>query len=146
METINLQNKTKALLGQIENYWFENDNIGLEKTLFHRINIPLTPFNSGLEYESQPVETEFVIEWLELNLKTPEELDNLKITSKLYNGLEASIYLGYAHNPCEIKKLNLIKIAPDFYKIEGEILIDFEFEGVAKNESFLFDTEVKFKR
>jgi hypothetical protein len=53
MKKIELQQKTTAKKGKIEFYYFENENIGLKKTLFHRIYIPLEPFDSGLEYESQ---------------------------------------------------------------------------------------------
>ena len=49
MDKIQLQNKTKALDGTIEAYWFENENIGLKNTLFHRLTIPLVAFDSGLD-------------------------------------------------------------------------------------------------
>ena len=42
METINLQNKTKALNGNIEAYWFENKNFDLEKLSFTEL-----PFHSN---------------------------------------------------------------------------------------------------
>jgi hypothetical protein len=77
MDKINLQNKTYTKNGTIEPYWFENEIIGLKRTLFHRINIPLDSFNSGLEYEKQPVETAIIIEWLQLNV---ENIDNLECT------------------------------------------------------------------
>lgn len=48
---ISLQHKTKPKNGKGEIYWFENEHIGLKRTLFHRFNIPLIPFDSGLEYE-----------------------------------------------------------------------------------------------
>ena len=35
---IDLQQKTAALQGSIEHYWFENETTGLKKTLFHRIS------------------------------------------------------------------------------------------------------------
>ena len=47
MEKINLQDKTKPKTGKGEIYWFENENIGLEKTLFHRFYIPLIEFLRG---------------------------------------------------------------------------------------------------
>lgn len=53
MDTINLQQKTRAKKGIVEPYWFENDTIGLPRTLFYRITIPLQAFDSGLEYEEQ---------------------------------------------------------------------------------------------
>jgi hypothetical protein len=144
MDKINLQNKAKAKKGTAEMYWFENDFVGLKKTLFHRITIPLTSFNSGLEYESQPVKTEIVFDWLVLNLVNPNDLNSLEISSRKYEQLEASVYIGGAHNICDVNRLN-IKIKKDnTYFIEGELLIVFEHEGVAENEVFTFQTTIKF--
>ena len=149
MENINIQKKTSAERGKIELYWFENENIELKKTLFHRIYIPLKPFNSGLDYESQPVDTVIVIEWLNLNLDIPTELDGLNIKSSKEDETEISIYIGSAHNPCDIKKMNLKKIEDNVYQVDCELFIEFEYENVAQNEEFSFvtqlelDTEIK---
>jgi hypothetical protein len=145
MDKINLQNKAKAKRGTAEMYWFENDFVGLKKTLFHRIIIPLTAFDSGLDYESQPVKTKIFIEWLVLNLADPNDLDGLEISSRKYEKMEASVYIGGAHNICDVNRLN-IKINKDnIYFIEGELMIVFEHEGVAENEVFTFKTTIEFK-
>jgi hypothetical protein len=144
MDKIDLQSKAKAKRGTAEMYWFENEFTGLKRTLFHRIKIPLTAFNSGLEYESQPVKTEIVFEWLILNLNDPSDLDGLTISSKKHKTLEASVYIGGAHNWCDVINLNIKKKKGDTYAIDGELLIEFENEGVAKNEIFKFRTTFKF--
>lgn len=144
MGKISLQNKANPLKGTVESYWFENENTGLKKTLFHSITIPLTPFDPGLDYEEQPEETEISIEWLSLNLNDPKNLDNLLITSKLYKGVEASIYVGSAHNPCEIKSMKINRVGDDSYSVEGELFIHFEHEGVGKNERYIFNTIVDY--
>ncbi len=143
--TVELQNKTQAEKGTVEKYWFENENIGLKKTLFHRIIIPLKPFNSGIEYESQPIETDLIIEWLNLNLTNPDELDGITIKTDKDSEAEASIYIGNAHNPVDIMELTLNKIDERKYRIIGKIMIDFEHEMVAKNEIFEFKTTAEFK-
>ncbi|MGB0177068.1 MAG: hypothetical protein ACPF9D_07875 [Owenweeksia sp.] len=140
MNTINLQSKTQAERGTVEKYWFENENIGLKRTLFHRVYIPLKPFNSGLDHDAQPVETEIVIEWLNLQLPDPDDLDNLDLSKIKDDQTEVSLYLGGAHNPCEILKMNWAKTADHSYLVSCELLIDLEYEGVAKNESFRFET------
>jgi hypothetical protein len=144
MEKINLQQKAKAKRGHAEMYWFENEFVGLKKTLFHRITIPLTPFDSGLEYESQPVKTEIVIDWLVLNLADPADLDSLIISKERYEKMEASVYIGGAHNWCDVNKLTINRKKDTIYSLEGELFIDFENEGVAQNEAFSFQTTVKF--
>lgn len=142
---IDLQNKTKTLSGTVEKYWFKNESIGLKKTLFHKINIPLKSFNSGISYEPQPVETSLVIEWLNLNLEKPDKLNGVNVMSDKYSSFDASVYIGNTHNPFDIKKLAFEKIDDNTYKIVGELMIDFEHEMVAKNEDFSFQTIVEFK-
>ncbi|MEM1119519.1 MAG: hypothetical protein AAGJ18_03680 [Bacteroidota bacterium] len=146
MKKINLQDKTTAKLGKIEMYYFENENIGLEKTLFHRIYIPLTPFDSGLDYESQPVETEILIEWLDLELKNPTNLDGLMLTSNSKDDTEISIYVGSTHNPCDIKSMVLRKTGEDQFEINCNLLVDFEYEEVAPREVFNFKTTLILER
>ncbi|MFD2915481.1 hypothetical protein ACFS29_07525 [Psychroserpens luteus] len=143
---VDLQNKTQAEKGTVEKYWFENENIGLKKTLFHRISIPLKPFDSGIEYESQPVETIMIIEWMNLNLSNPDDLDGISIQTDKDSETEASIYVGNAHNPFDIFNLTLNKIDEINYRATGKIMVDFEHEMVAKNETFEFDTTIEFKK
>ncbi len=142
MIKIDLQSKTEAQKGKIEIYWFENEFIDLKKTLFHRMYIPLKPFYSGLARDPQPLETEIVIDWLDLKLENPTELDNFTLSSSTQNNTEVSIYLGNAHNPCDIKRLILTKIGLNTYKIECQLFVDFFYENVALNEDFYFTTEL----
>jgi hypothetical protein len=144
MDRINLQDKTKAEVGKIEKYWFENLRIGLQKTLFHRIVIPLSPFDSGLSYVAQPEKTELVFEWYNLSLSDPNVLNALDLSHSNYPDAESSVYIGSAHNLCNVKSLKLSKIKGQRYRIVGELDIDFETEGVAQNESFHFDTVAEF--
>lgn len=143
MIEINLENKAECLKGKIEHYWFENPHIGLSKTQFHRIEIPLTPFDSGLEYDDQPLETVIMIEWLKLELTDPMDLNGVIISHDKFPDTECTIYIGCAHNPCDIRSLTLEQINANILAISGIIDIDFEHEGVAKNESFTFKTEIE---
>jgi len=142
MNEINLQEKTFANIGSIEMYWFENKNIGLEKTLYHRIYIPLKAFDSGIKHEIQPIKTEIIIEWLRLNLKNPVDLNGIKLTSKLKDDVEVSIYIGSAHNLCEIIFFELKQIENNIFEVKGKLDVFFEFEKVAKNEKFEFNTQL----
>lgn len=137
---IDLQNKTEALPARIESYWFENDNIGLKNTLFNRVYIPLKPFDSGLDYEDQPVETEIVLEWYKLELADPAKLDGLDLNHDNYADAEGSVYIGGAHNWCNVKQLSLEITNSGSYTMAGKILVEFEGEGVAENELFSFVT------
>ncbi len=143
MDKIQLQNKTKALKGRVEAYWFENENIGLKNTLFQRITIPLAAFDSGLNYEEQLVNTEMVLDWYELGLSEPEQLDGLNLSHELFPEAEGSVYIGNAHNWCDVKKLNVSKNADGSYAAIGEVSVEFENEGVGENELFSFQTDLE---
>ena len=144
MDVIGLQSKTKAKEGTIEYYWFENENVGLKNTLFHRITIPLEPFDSGLDYVEQPEDTLLMIEWINLGLKDPSLLAGVEITSEAKKDTEATIYIGAAHNWANIHSLHLKEIAPNKYEINGKITVEFENEMVANNEYFEFTTTAVF--
>lgn len=146
MNNIQLQSKTKALKGRIEAYWFENENIGLKNTLFHRITIPLAAFDSGLDYEEQPVNTEMVLDWYELGLSNPDQLDGLNLSHELFPEAEGSVYIGNAHNWCDVKKLNVTQNTDGGYVAIGEISVEFENEGVGKNELFSFQADLEFSK
>jgi len=145
MQTINLESKTNALPGEIESYWFENESVGLKNTLFHRITIPLSPFDSGLEYEQQPVETAIVFDWYKLNLKCPEDLDGLNLRHDTFTDAEASVYIGCSHNWCHVKSLEISLLSGGEFRIKGNLIVEFENEGVAKNEPFCFETTAIFR-
>lgn len=146
MHKIGLKEKTIALRGEIESYWFDNENINLKKTLFHKITIPLKPFDSGLDYVDQPEKTEFIFDWYKLNIKNFEEIESLNLSSRNYPSSEASIYIGSVHNWCEVEYLKFKSIGNNRFEIKGKIKIDFEIESLAKNEMFSFQTEALLKR
>lgn len=143
MIEINLQNKAECLKGKIEHYWFENPHIGLSKTQFHRIEIPLTPFESELEYDDQPLETVIMIDWLKLGLVDPLNLDGVTINHDKFPDVECTIYVGCSHTPCDIRSMKLEQVSANVLTISGTIDIDFEHEGVAQNESFSFNTKIE---
>ncbi|MGQ0801440.1 MAG: hypothetical protein ACT4NL_15185 [Pseudomarimonas sp.] len=132
---MNLQAKARPLLGRIEHYWFENEHIGLKKTRFHRIEIPFEPFDSGLSYVSQPEATSLVVEWLVLDIEDPGRLTGVEVTSESAPEMEASIYLGSAHNGFRIDNLSISPEGTDFL-VTCHGMVEFENEGVARNESF----------
>jgi hypothetical protein len=144
MEIIDLQNKTKTLIAEIQTYWFENKSIGLRNTLFHKITIPLDDFDSGLTYVEQPEKTEIVFDWYDLKLDDPLNLNGLDLSSLNYPEAEASVYIGSVHNCCIIKKLFFELIKNNEYKVVGELVIEFENEGVGQNEIFNFNATAIF--
>ena len=143
MDTINLQQKTRPLAGRVEYYWFENENIGLERTRFHRVVIPFEPFDSGLDYVEQPESTELAVDWAELGLSDPSDLDGVDLSMEKLDGVEASIYLGHAHNWAHLKEFKLSKVDEGLH-VHCVAVIEFETEGVASNESLEFDATVTY--
>jgi len=145
LDVIDLQSKAIPKRGKIEAYWFENENIGLPRTLFHRLYLPFEPMDTGLEYVGQPQTTEICYEWLTLGLEDQSALDGLNLSSVNYPDAEASIYVGAAHNPIEFDKFSMQAIKPRLFKITAEMTVLFEFEGVACNERFSLETEASFE-
>jgi hypothetical protein len=142
--TINLQVKTRPLVGYIEHYWFENEHIGLTRTRFHRVVIPFEPFDSGLEYIAQPESTELVVEWAKLNLEDPSVLDGVDLSMNKIEGIEAAIYLGAAHNWTHLERFWLTKAGGGF-NVSCVAIIEFENEGVGKNEMLEFETNAVYR-
>jgi hypothetical protein len=140
MKRIDLQSKTRAETGDFSCYWFENESVGLPRTKFCRFEIPLEPFDSGLDYEQQPVKTEILIEWLPLDVSSTQELDGLIVSSESHPSLEGSIYLGAVHNWCDVKSLRLKRIDDGEIEVAGEVFVELQNEGVAPNETFSFAT------
>jgi len=146
MDRINLQAKTVALEGRIESYWFENKYIDLPLTLFHRIYIPLKEFDSGLDWEEQPLSTQIVFEWYDLKLVEPEMLDGLNLSSKNYPSAEATVYVGSAHNWCDVISLQVKEEQLNHFWMSGSLDINFENEGVAMNEKYSFETTAVYSK
>lgn len=144
MDVIDLQSKAVPKQGKIEAYWFENEHVGLPRTLFHRLYLPFEPMDTGLEYVGQPESTEICYEWLALGLKDPSALDGKNLNSANYPDAEASIYAGAAHNPIEFDQFSLQETDSGLFKIVADMTVLFEFEGVARNERFALETEASF--
>lgn len=145
MDVIDLQSKAVPKRGKIEAYWFENEYVGLARTLFHRIYLPFEPMDTGLEYVGQPEATEICYEWLTLGLEDQSALDGMDLSSKNYPEAEASICIGAAHNPIEFDQFTLKEVEPGLFKIAAKMTVLIEFEGVARNELFSLDTDARFK-
>ena len=144
MDVIDLQSKAVPKRGKIEAYWFENENIGLPRTLFHRVYLPFEPMDTGLDYVGQPESTEICYEWHTLGLENQSALDGMNLNSANCPDAEASIYVGAAHNPIEFDRFSLKEKEAGLFKIVAEMTILFEFEGVARNERFSLETEAIF--
>lgn len=141
---IELQRKTQVEKGVIESYWFENKSTGFPKTLLHRITLFLKAFDSGIDYEDQPVRTEIILEWYNLGLSDPSELHGLNLSHANYPDAEGSVYLGYRHNYCDVIAFNILKNIDGGFDIAGKISIEFENEEVGENEEFTFQTRGEF--
>lgn len=132
--------------GKIQIFWFENRGIGLERTLFHRVTIPLEPFDSGLRDEPEIEETEIVFDFMKLGLPDPFRMDGLVLTIPGEDDLEASVYVGSSHNPIDVERLGFRAVGPDLYEISADVIIRFEFENVAPDETFSLRATANFDR
>jgi len=130
--------------GTMNGFIFANPNIGLAPTLFYTIRIPLRPFDSGIDYEDQPVETEFSLEWLVLPVRDWRELSN-KSFDLSSDEQDCSIYLGCAHNPVEIRSLRFNRTGSLLLQAQCTLFCDFEFEGVGKSATLEVTVDLAFE-
>ena len=134
MHLIDLQNRATPREGTIGFYWFENEHIGLKRTRFHRVQVEFEPFDTGCDYIQQPESPQLTVEWIELDIEDPGSLAGVDIYSKSQKSMEASIYIGAAHNPIDVKRMHFKEIETDRYQVQATMTVDFEFEVVAANE------------
>ena len=144
MTIIPLQELTKRLDAQVESYWFENEDNGLKNTQYHRISIPLSPFNSGLSYMQQPENTRITVEWIDLRLDNPADLGGIVLKSETHPQMEASIYLGLAHNWIEVNSISIAALNDQTYSIDFKLLVDLETEGVGQNTEYSGSTRMSY--
>jgi hypothetical protein len=123
---------------------FANSFIGLEPTLFYDIDIPLGPFDSGLSWEPQPLETEFRLYFLELSARDWRQLDGRSFTLSDEQS-DCSIYLGNVHNPVEVRLLEFTRSGPITFQIHAKLMCDFEEASVGKNVEVTLVTEVDYR-
>jgi len=129
--------------GQMQAHLFQNLHIGLAPTLFYNIMIPLEPFDSGLEWEEQPVHTEFRLEFVRLPTKDWRNLDG-KSFEVAQDDADGSIYLGTAHNPVDIRRIQFTRLSETTLQINCSLFCDFESEMIADSVLVELTTEVKF--
>jgi hypothetical protein len=130
-------------IGTIGSRIFENRSIKIGPLLLYDLIIPLEPFDSGLNSEENPVETNINLEYLELPVQDWRHLDGQSF--KLDKGETcAAIYLGGAHNPVTIEKLQFKRLNHIDFHINCELYCDFKSQGVGKNGAVNFETDVKF--
>jgi hypothetical protein len=146
MQQIDLQTNTHALPGTVEAYWYKGENPEDERTLFHRITIPLQEFNCDIANKRQPVSTEIVFDWYELGLGDIYDLHGQNLRLEDYAESEAFILIGDTHHWCEVKQLAFEKSGKDSFIVTGELVIEFENAEFAQNETFNFKTTVNVLR
>ena len=98
--------------------------------------------NVDLQNRTEAEKTAILLDWYELKL-CDSQLDGLNLSHSLYPEAEGSIYLGGAHNWCDVKQLTFSKQGDSFYRVTGELIIEFVNEGIAQNEAFSFSTLLK---
>ena len=85
-----------------------------------------------------------MVEWINLGLPDPSTLDGLKISMGRTPTFEASIYIGGAHNWYHIERLTLARVA-DHYVVTSIGVVEFENEGIARNERFELQAEAVYR-
>ena len=140
---VDLARKARPERATISYYWFENPYAGIERTRFHRIRVPFEPFDTGCEGMRQPEQVSLVVDWLDLPIEEPGDLDCIVITKAWPKSTEATIYLGGEHSWVWISALS-IRATPDGFALDMECMVDFEGDAVAESEDFAFTASADY--
>ena len=108
---------------------FENENIGLDPTLFFDILIPLQPF----QFKGEDVSTSVSLEFIQLSIVA----DWREIAGQSYDFpvdpeegcIDGSLYLEDAHNPADATRIAFGTIESGRISCRVEITFDFTCEG-----------------
>ena len=134
----------RAKRGAMQAQITQNRLIGLAPTLFYTITIPLEPFDSGFEWDEQPLHTAFRLDFIELPVKDWRTLAG-RIFAVPPDKSDGSIYVGTAHNPVDIRHLAFTRRSGTVLHIHCILFCDFEAEMLADNTLVELRTEVEFK-
>ena len=114
---------------------------------YFTLEIPLEPFDTGLDYVSQPESPTFILENNELPVKTIAEIDGK--TFNVDKGppmIDGSVYIGSAHNPADLKTISFRRVNTDTFEITVTIHCQFDYERVGQNEMVILSTVAKVKK
>ena len=108
---------------------FENENIGLEPTLFFDIQIPLQPF----QFKGEEVDTSVALYFIRI----PVEHDWREIAGQTYDFpvnpadgyIDGSVYLDHAHNPADATRLAFGQLETGQISCKVRITFEFTYEG-----------------
>jgi hypothetical protein len=84
------------------------------------------------------------VEWINLGLSDPAALDGVEISTGQTPDVEASIYLGAAHNCYQIEKLTLTREGSHYQVVSGGV-VEFAREGVGNDERFAFEATAVYR-
>lgn len=134
----------RAQPGRMRARLFQDPQLGPGPALYYDITIPLEPFDSGLDWEEQPVRTEFSLEFLKLPVEDWRDLHERSF-ELAQDEADASIYLGGAHNPVEVRRIHFTRVGETALQIDCTLFCDFEAEMVAESLALELTTEVEFE-
>ena len=131
MHQINIQQKAVIVEAILEN------KQNAEGKINTRLIIPLTPFISGVRFEAEPVVTEIIFDAIPLDLKALQGQD-VHLSTVTMPDLVGSIFLGDYDNVVEATYLKFSKQSDQGVQLLGELVLNFEIAGIAKNEILAF--------
>jgi len=119
------------MAGRLTARVFSNPHVGLPATLFFDIEIPLRPFEFDGALQTTAVRLDFirfpVSDWRQF-----EDREFRFPVSPRPGYIDGSVYLGEAHNPCDVTRIRFGPLAGRTLQAELDLRFDFEYEGPAE--------------
>jgi hypothetical protein len=119
------------LAGRLTARVFANPRAGFLATLLFDIEIPLQPFEFGGELQKTAVRLDFI----ELPVSDWRQLQNREFRFPVNpqpGYIDGSVYLGHAHNPCDVTRIRFGPVAGRSLQAELDVRFNFEYEGPAE--------------
>ena len=114
--------------GTLKAHVFKNPNVGIRPTLFFKAEIPLAPF----EYDGEMERTSVRLDFIKFRVRDWRDLSGKNFTFPINpepGYIDGSLYLGGAHNPADVTRIECYKFEGDLLEVEIDVRFDFTVEG-----------------
>lgn len=117
--------------GELRSVVFENEHVGIPRSVYFNISIPVAPF----DFDGESVETAVRLDLIDFGVA-----DWRLLSDKLFvfpvnpteGYIDGSMYLGHAHNPADVTRIAFGRFADSSVEVEIDIAFDFTYEGPSR--------------
>jgi len=117
--------------GELSSTVFENEHVGISRSVFFRILIPIAPF----DFEGESVETSVRLDLIDFGVTDWRLLNDKSFVFPVNPAegyIDGSMYLGHAHNPADVTRIAFGRFTDSSVEVDFDIAFDFTYEGPSR--------------